>query len=156
MANFCEYKCIVKGPRNACYAVFGSMSCLDNKEIVEEKQLKNGNWYVRFEGYCKWSVDSYCSELVNQEPFVIPEDLDEAYQFGEDHWGIVQRQKPTLFGVEFLCNSADIEDYEPDWYDECGGFYEHYRKDGTSVFDRCPKKLYIRPDWLDDDENFNG
>lgn len=52
MANICEYKGIVKGPKNACYAVFGSLSCMDDKEIVEEKQLED-EYYLRFEGYCK-------------------------------------------------------------------------------------------------------
>ena len=152
MANYCEYKGIVKGPKNACYAVFGSMSCLDNKEIVEEKQLDD-EYYLRFEGYCKWGVDMYCHETEGElKPFDIPEDPDEAMEFGEEHWGLLQEEKPVLFGVEYFINSADIEDYDPDWYDECGGFYCHYLKDGTEVNDECPKELYIHPDWLDEEE----
>ena len=36
MANYCDYHVIVKGPKNACYAVYGSMPCMDDKWIEEE------------------------------------------------------------------------------------------------------------------------
>ena len=56
MADICIYKGIVKGKKNSCYAVFGSMSCMDDKQIVEEGEI-NGEYFLRFEGDLKWSVD---------------------------------------------------------------------------------------------------
>lgn len=150
MANYCRYKCIVRGPKNACYAVFGSMSCEDYKDIISESG-SDENYELHFEGNCKWSVDSYCEARENPKPFILPESADDARAFGEANWYIPQYQKPILFGVEFLCNSADIDDYDPDLYDDCGGYFEHYAKDGSEVDDECPKNLYIEPDWMDDD-----
>ena len=154
MANYCDYKCIVKGPKNACYAVFGSMSTYDDKWIAEESG-DDENYCMRFEGNCKWSVDSYCEEREDLTPFEIPSDPKEAFEFGQDNWGILQRQKPILFGVEFMCNSADTDDYDPDEYDECGGFYEHYDIDGNEVKDECPKELYIKVE-SDYDDYYDG
>ena len=151
MANICEYKGIIKGKKNACYAVFGSMSCMDDKQIVEEGE-KDGEYYLRFEGDCKWSVDSYCTERENTDPLDIPEDIEEAEAFGEDNWYIPQYQKPNLFGVELWINSADVEDYDPEWYDECGGHYEHYAKNGEEINDDCPKELYIKNPYGDMDD----
>ncbi|MBR2825202.1 MAG: leucine-rich repeat domain-containing protein, partial [Solobacterium sp.] len=79
----------------------------------------------------------------------------EAFEFGQNNWGILQRQKPLLFGVEFMCNSADTDDYDPDEYDECGGFYEHYDIDGNEVKDECPKELYIKVE-SDYDDYYDG
>ena len=143
MANICEYKGIVKGSINACYAVFGSMSCLDDKYIVDEGE-KDGEYFVRFEGDCKWGVDMYCSERQDMTPFVLPEDPDEAESFGEDNWYIFHKDKPVLFGVELMLNSADIDDYDPDWFPECGGEYIHYDKNGNRINDSCPEELYIK------------
>ena len=155
MANYCDYKCIVKGPKNACYAVFGSMSTYDDKWIADESG-DDENYCMRFEGNCKWSVDSYCEEREDLTPFVIPSDPKEAFEFGQNNWGILQRQKPLLFGVEFMCNSADTDDYDPDEYDECGGYYEHYDINGNEVKDECPKELYIKveSDYDDYEDDF--
>ncbi len=61
MANICEYKVIVKGRKNACYAFYGSMSCMDYKEIVSEKGTED-KYEMFFIGNCKWGVDAYCGE----------------------------------------------------------------------------------------------
>ena len=150
MANYCLYKCIVKGPKNACYAVLGSMSCDEYKDIVSEAGTDN-QWEMQFEGNCKWDIDFNCQERENQTPFVLPENAEEARAFGEANWYIPQYQKPILFGVELLVNSADIDNYDPDWYDECGGMFVHYAKDGSEIYDDCPNALYIEPDWLDEE-----
>ena len=149
MANYCYYKCIVKGPKNACYAVFGSMSCVDDyKEIISEEGTDE-DYSLRFVGSCKWSVDFNCAERENTKPFDLPMDIDLARKFGEDNWYIPQYQKPFLFGIEFLCNSADMDSYDPDCYDECGGIFDHYAKDGSIIYDECPTVLYIEPDGED-------
>ena len=66
-ANYCDYKVIVKGRRNACYAFFGSMSCLDDKSIVEATGT-DAACTLRFAGSCKWSVDAYCAPWDGPRP----------------------------------------------------------------------------------------
>ena len=144
MANICEYKGIVRGPKNACYAVFGSMSCFDDKYICEENGTDE-DYFLRFEGDCKWDVDSYCNKRDDLTPFNIPEDCDEAEEFGANNWYIPQQQKPILFGVDFQIAWADVEDYDPDFYSECGCNYVHYDKNGAIIDDDCPEDLIVSP-----------
>ena len=35
MANYCDYKGIIKGPKNACYGAFGCLEAYDDKQIVQ-------------------------------------------------------------------------------------------------------------------------
>lgn len=35
MANYCDYKGILKGPKNACYGAFGCLEAYDDKRIVQ-------------------------------------------------------------------------------------------------------------------------
>ncbi len=141
MANYCDYKVIVKGCKNACYAFFGSMSCVDGKWIVEEDGT-NDAYTVRFEGNCKWSVDAYCTPWDGSFPVILPEDANEAMAVAEEnYWYNTVQERSKMFEVEVWCNSADVEDYDPDkGPDE---IFEHYVK-GQVVFDECPDILRIK------------
>ena len=141
MANVCEYKVIVKGKKNACYAFFGSMSCMGDKQILEESGTDE-MCTIRFEGDCKWSVDSYCSPWDGGFPVVLPEDAEEAMAEAEDkYWYNTVQERSKMFEVEVWCNSADTEDYDPNK----GPFeiFEHYIN-GTNVGGECPEVLQIK------------
>lgn len=130
MANICQYKVIVKGKKNACYAFYWSMSVLDGIWI-EEESGDSDNYQMRFEGSCKWSVDSYCGRWEKDYNITIPETEIEA----QGYCGITVQERSKLFGVEVLCNSADIDD---------SGFeiFDHYIN-GESAGGICPEELNI-------------
>ena len=147
MANCCNYKVIVKGKKNACYAFFGSMPAYDDKYITEESGTDD-DYTVFIEGNCKWAVDAYCTPWEGPCPVELPEDADEAYNEAEEnYWYNSVRDRSKMFNVEVQCNSADIEDYDP----EFGPYeiYEHY-VNGEEIDDECPKELRIKGD--DDDD----
>ena len=54
MANYCDYKGILKGRKNACYAAYGCFQAYDDKWIVKECGT-NEDYFLQFEGNCKWS-----------------------------------------------------------------------------------------------------
>ena len=147
MANYCDYKVIVKGRRNACYAFFGSMSCLDDKSIVEETGT-DAACTLRFAGNCKWSVDAYCAPWDGPCPVALPDNAFDAMALAEEkyHYHTVQ-SRSRMFAVEVLCNSADVEDYDPD----LGPYqiFEHYLC-GQPADGDCPEVLRIRPDEEDE------
>lgn len=149
MANICEYKVIVKGRRNACYAFFGSMSCMDYKEITEEKGTEE-QCILRFEGNCKWSVDSYCGPWDGVVPVPLLEDPEAALTEAEEkYWYKTVRDRSRMFQVEVWCNSADIEDYDP----EEGPYeiFEHYIS-GEYAGGNCPEELRIQGEEFDDSD----
>jgi 1,2-phenylacetyl-CoA epoxidase PaaB subunit len=140
MANYCEYKVIVKGKKNACYAFFGSMSCADDKQIVEESGTDD-NYVARFEGCCNWAVDAYCTPWEGKFPVELPENAEDAYQEGEDkYWYNTVRERSKMFEVEVLCNSADVEDYDPRYGPDA--YFEHYIN-GEDAGGECPEELEI-------------
>lgn len=148
MANYCEYKVIVKGKKNGCYAFFGSTSCLDDKYVVEESGTDD-EYIMRFEGNCKWAIDAYCTPWNGEFPVELPEDYEEAYQTGEDlYWYNTVYERSMMFGVEVICNSADVEDYDP--AEGPCELYEHY-KDGKPIWDECPPELRIKGYWDEED-----
>ncbi len=149
MANCCEYKVIVKGKKNACYAFFGSMSCMDYKDIVDEEGTDD-EFVLSFEGNCKWSVDSYCTPWEGEFPVKLPDDYEDAYSEGEEkYWYNTVQERSMMFEVEVLCNSADVEDYNP----AEGPFqiYKHYIN-GVDIGGICPDELCIKG-WYEDDED---
>lgn len=78
MADCCKYRVKVKGRKNACYAFFGSMSCIDYKDM-NKKSCRGSNFVLIFSGNCKWDVDHYCYDKWNGLfPVEIPADPDEA------------------------------------------------------------------------------
>ena len=144
MANICKYKVIVRGKKNACYAFFGSMSCMDYKEILRESG-DNENCEVMFEGTCKWAVDMYCNPFSGEKPVQLPEDPDEAYKEAENnYWYNTVQERSEMFQVEVLCNSIDIDEFNPDW-----NIWEHYIS-GKPVYDdddEMPEELEIADSW---------
>lgn len=124
MANVCEYHVRVKGKKNACYAFYGSMSVYDYKDIQEEHGTDD-EYEMTFTGTCKWSVDSYCTPFDGEKPVELPDDFNEAYEKAEnDYWYNTVQERSEMFQVEVWCNSADIEDYDPD--EGPYQIYEHY------------------------------
>lgn len=151
MANYCEYKVIVTGRKNACYAFFGSMSCYDNKWIEEEDGTDEA-YTLRLEGNCKWAVDAYCQPWDGPVPVELPEDADEAMMLAENqYWYKTVQMRSAMFQVEVWCNSADVEDYDPD--EGPNEIYEHYVC-GQRIFDTCPDVLRITG-WQDDEDAFD-
>lgn len=149
MANYCSYKVIVKGKRNACYAFFGSMSCLDYKEILEDDGTDDCAT-IRFEGNCKWSVDAYCKPWTGSFPVVLPETPEEALEAADNlYWYHTVQERSRMFEVEVWCNSADIEDYDPDYGPD--EIFEHYIN-GVPVAAECPEQLRIEGDCWDEYE----
>lgn len=147
MANICSYKVIVKGKKNACYAFFGSMPCYDDKYILEEEGT-NESCTVRFDGNCKWSVDSYCNPWTGGFPVILPDDPDEAMEEAENkYWYNTVQERSKMFGVEVWCNSADVEDYDPD--EGPYQIFEHYIN-GEPAGGECPEELVIEDDSWDD------
>ena len=146
MANICEYKVIVKGKKNGCYAFYGSMPVLDDINITKEKGTDD-NYEMHFEGDCKWSVDSYCSERKESGPVEIPSDPQEAWEYGQDNWGFTVQDRSEMYDVEVICNSADVEDFDDEPYQ----IFEHYYS-GKPAKDNCdetaiPKELIIKSPW---------
>ncbi len=138
MANICEYKVIEKGKKNACYAFFGSMSVLDNKWVTDESG-SNEEFTLRFQGDCKWSVDSYCEPWEGECPVQLPEDAEEAqYEAEEKYWYKTVKDRSRMFGVEVWCNSADV-DFPVQEY------FEHYIS-GEDAGGECPEELKVLED----------
>lgn len=108
MANICEYHILVRGRRNACHALFGGQSVLDEKWITNESGSDEDCSLV-FQGTCKWYVDAYTSPYLGSPELTIPADPQDAELFGEGFWGVSLQEKSRLFDVEVWCNSIDID-----------------------------------------------
>lgn len=130
MANTCVYKVILKGGKDACYAFYWSMPVMDGISIIEEKGNEK-DYLIRFEGTCKWTVDQYSKSWDGDFNIVIPKNEKEAYKY----LGITLQDRSRLFGIEVLCNSADVDD-------ESDELFEHYIK-GDAIIDSCPVDLCI-------------
>lgn len=127
MANYCYYKGIVRGKRNACHAFFGSMPAYDDKRI-EEKNGSDSLYTLRFEGNCKWLLSR--QPWNGDAPVELPKDETEAERYGEDNcWDISIQDCSKMFNVEVWCNSY----CEGDEYST----FEHY-VNGNSVESKCP------------------
>ncbi|MCR4805733.1 MAG: hypothetical protein K5981_08800 [Clostridia bacterium] len=140
MANICEYKIVVKGKKNACYAFLGSTPQMDYRDIQEEGGTDD-DYMIRFEGDCKWAIDCYCEPYNGEAPIKLPADSHEAFMLGnDDYWFKTVKDRSRIFAVEVICNSADIEDYNPKYGPY--NIYEHYVC-GEKVEDECPEILKI-------------
>lgn len=162
MANLCSYKVKVKGPRNACYAFFGSMSCADDKSIVSEEGTAAETILI-FEGNCKWSVDSYCKQWKGNFPVLLPENAENAmYEAEKKYWYHTVQERSKMFNVEVWCNSGDLDDvgYIEEMLADIDDIedvlqsqgidvedldlsifcYEHYIN-GESCYDDCPDEI---------------
>ena len=146
MANSCKYKGEVRGKKNACYAFYGSMSVLDYNDIFSEEGTDE-DYKLRFEGTCKWSVDSYCNPFKGEIPVELPKDYEEAYNEAyEKYWYYTVQERSAMFQVEVFCCSNDIDDFNPKWEVK-----EHYINGEYAVSDEDDliyKSLEIKPDWF--------
>lgn len=148
MADICDFKVIVKGKKNACYAFYYSTKYLEYKEILDESGTDD-SYNLFFEGSCKWGMDMYCVPEDNPQPVEIPEDFDELEDFGIGYYSSTVKDRAVLFGLEVLCNWT-VEGYE----EELGeGNFEHY-KGAEEIYDECPQKLLF--DCYDGDEDYDG
>lgn len=113
------------------------------EEITIHKESGTDDDYaIRFNGYCKWSVDAYCDIWVEEYPIVLPEDFKEAYAEAQSKYMYKSVQDCSkMFNVEVLCNSADIDDYDPE--NGPNEMFDHYIN-GVQVFgEERPKELRI-------------
>ncbi len=162
MADICDYKIIVKGKKNACYAFYGATPAYNVKEIIKESGTED-KYTLQFSGDCKWMIDSYCEPWSGPFPVEIPEDFNEAMNKGEfEYCDILMQDRSKVFNVEVYCISIntdyinmggedfDDEDYDDEDvdYDFAEEYYEeefppeyvHY-KNGERIQDECPKDL---------------
>lgn len=136
MADDCNYKIIVKGKKNACFAFYHSTNAyIDAKDIVEENGTDD-DYALCFEGSCRGGLDAYCTPIRNAKPVKIPENIEEIEDFAMNYLGITPKSRSKVFEVEILCNWY-IDGYEEE--PGCRGF-EHYLN-GEKVKGRCPKEL---------------
>lgn len=145
MANICRYKGEVRGKKNACYAFYGSMSVLDENDIIFEEGTDN-DYKLRFDGTCKWSVDAYCKPYKGEKPVELPENYEEAYDFAcPDLWYNTIQERSEMFQVEVFICSNDIDDYY-----EAAEVREHYIN-GEKVYseeeDEMFKMLHVTDSW---------
>ena len=136
----CEYKAIIKGKKNACYAFMGSMPAFEGVAVYEEKG-SDAEYYIRIGSECKYKVDAYCDPWDGSFPVQIPDDPDEAYDAGQREYSFrTVRDRSKMFMVEVLCNSADIDDFDPD--EGPIEIFEHY-VNGKDAGGECPDILHI-------------
>ena len=119
MANICNYRAIIKGKKENCYAFAGALPVYNNSGI--EKEIEGRVFELWYKGDCKWSVDQYASENLNIKKLTVPEDVDEAFEFGEEYRDLPVEQKSKLFGVEVWLAECDIDDYY-------GVYQRHFKK----------------------------
>ena len=178
MADICDYKIKVHGPKNACYAFMGSTSTYDEREILSESG-NDKNYELTFKGCCKWGIDMYCHDFKGEKPVALPRDANEAYAQAEDlYWYHTVKERSEMFGVEVWCNSGSSETFESAIAkilesgeltiddlkdnDEFNPYmYEHYNC-GKEIFDEMSEEINIPfsfsnfededDDWDDEEE----
>lgn len=110
MANYCDYKGILKGRKNACYAAYGCFQAYDDKWIVKEYGTSD-DYFLQFEGNCKWSIQHYSCPWEESKPIAIPEDPEEAFEYTEKNYqNLALADICQLFQVELLCNWGVFEE----------------------------------------------
>lgn len=142
--NISEYKCLVRGTKEACHALFGSMEYIGTgKEILEETELEDGRWEMLLSGMSYFPIDFLCTSWGVYGSAELPEDLEEAEKFGAGYRNITLSRKALLFNAEIFCNWAAVAGYRKSDYGECGGNYMHYAADGTAIRDECPNRIRL-------------
>lgn len=137
MAKVCKFKIIVKGKANACAAFYTSKPSY-GATVVEEKGTP-GNYYLHFEGSCKWKMDYGAKRWNGSFPVVLPEDIQGAGKLAVRNYSEYSMQdRSRMFQVEVLCNYAVLDNDD-------GAHFVHY-KNGVPIFDRTPEELYISPE----------
>lgn len=132
MANYCDYKGIIKGPKNACYGAFGCLEAYDDKQIVQGAGTPE-NYTLRFEGNCKWSMQHYAKPWTGSWQYQIPEDPMDALMYAEENHDLRLADISRLYQVELLCNWGAFET-------DNRTTFEHYVL-GKKVISYCPDDL---------------
>lgn len=132
MANYCDYKGIIKGPKNACYGAFGCLEAYDDKQIVQGVSTPE-NYTLRFEGNCKWSMQHYAKPWTGSWQYQIPEDPMDALMYAEENHDLRLADISRLYQVELLCNWGAFET-------DNRTTFEHYVL-GKKVISYCPDNL---------------
>lgn len=132
MANYCEYKTLVRGRKNACYAFLGSSPTADDIHVIEGSGTTE-NYTLIFSTGCKWGVDAYCDKPWDGSfPVDLPDDYNEASSIAEKKYRYrSMRDRSKMFSLEVLCNSL---------YEDVGEEFVHYLN-GNSKDDTCPNIL---------------
>lgn len=133
MANYCDYKGILKGRKNACYGAFGCFNAYEDKQIVKESGTPE-DYVLQFEGNCKWSMEYYAKPWTGSWQYQIPEDPMEALEYAEGHHHDMRLADICrLYQVELLCNWGTFETSRQTTY-------VHYDRD-KRVRSYCPDEL---------------
>lgn len=142
MANYCDYKGILKGRKNACYAAFGCFEAYDDKWIVKEYGTDE-NYFLQFEGNCKWSIQHYSHPWKESKPIAIPESPEEAFAYTEKNYqNLALADICQLFQVELLCNWGVFE------VDNNAAFVHFIRN--IKINSYCPDELRFKEEraWI--------
>ena len=153
-----EYKIMIKGPRNACYAFMGSTKSIDEPKIISET-VNDRETIIVFYVKNHFPFDMYCKDFTGDKPVALPDDKDVAFQEAKNkylHYTVQERS--AMFNVEVWCNGGstevcdnviadalydgeitveDLKDYTFDPY-----IYEHYVC-GAAIYDKCPDEVRI-------------
>ena len=109
MANICNYRFIVRGAKNACYAFLGSK--LDYDGEVREEGGTDEDYYLTYSGGCAWYVDARCDPYDGETPVDIPSDPQEAYDLASlKYTGITSQSRSAMFGVDVYCIGDPADD----------------------------------------------
>ena len=153
-----EYKIMVKGPRNACYAFMGSTKSIEEPKIISET-VNDKETILVFYVKNHFPIDMYCKDFTDNKPVALPDDKDVAFQEAKNkYWHYVLRERSEMFNVEVWCNGGstevcdnaitgalydgeitveDLKDYIFDPY-----IYEHYNC-GNVIYDTCSDEVKI-------------
>ena len=102
MANNCNYRFIVQGPQNACYAFLATVTDLDG-EVVEEGPINN-EYFLSYAGVCAWYVDAHCKPYNGVMPVALPVDPQETYDYAAKAFpNIDTRSRSEMFQVDVYC-----------------------------------------------------
>lgn len=133
MANLCEFKMIVKGKKNACFAFVASTVCSDEPYIADQHGTEDA-YYVFLEGAWNWGPDMYEKNWTKSCPVALPDDCEEAAKLAADEYSdYTIKSRSRMFQVEVEYNYA-VEDRP--WY----ATHIHLRS-GTRLDTYCPDEL---------------
>lgn len=139
MGMFADYKCIVKGDKNACFALLYSM--LDDTSVEEKKTTEDGDYYILFTGTVINGMNYGCVQRDNISQIDLPDNIEEVREVAQNYVNLPMKQKAKLFGVEIQYNCVVTED----WNGLEIGDYNHYLKNGDEIYDYCPSELEVYP-----------
>ena len=153
-----EYKIMVKGLRNACYAFMGSTKAIDEPKIIYET-VDDKETIIVFYVKNHFPIDMYCKNFTGDKPITFPNYKYVAFQESKSkYFHYTVQERSTMFNVEVwwnggsteVCDNAiagalydgdikleDLKDYIFDPY-----IYEHYNC-GNVIYDTCPDEVKI-------------